>query len=131
MLENTAGMVRDSVYSLISSDSEMAWDVCLRDDAVDECLSRIVGEVAETVRTDPTVAERAIRVAFAASDLEHIADQAVSIAQEVIFLLEGKMLRHHLAEYQRIRREETEAGTGQRRTSKGRPLPDAAPAADA
>jgi len=110
MLENTAGMVRDSVYSLISSDSEMAWDVCLRDDVVDECFNRIVAEVAETIRKDPSVTDRAVRIAFAASDLEHIANHACGIAQEVIFLLEGKILRYHLAEHQRIRKEEIASG---------------------
>jgi len=127
MLEDSAGMVRDSVGSLINGNADMAWDVCVRDDAVDECFRRIIAEIAESARSQPGSSDLAVRLSFAASGLESIADQAVNIAQEVIFALEGKIVAHHLAEHRRTREAERKKrpSRGEGRAKDGRPREDA------
>jgi phosphate transport system protein len=101
MLEFTSMMVRDSVLSLLNRDIELAWRVCAHDDLVDEAYQFLEKQLYEIIGGETDKAVRAARLLACALDLERIADHATNIAEEVIYVLEGKIVRHHIDEWRK------------------------------
>jgi phosphate transport system protein len=99
MLEFSSMMVRDSVISLLERNVELAWRVCAHDDLVDEAFESLSGQLYEVMESDAAKAVRATWLLNCARDLERIADLATDVAQEVIYMLEGKIVRHHIDEW--------------------------------
>ena len=99
MLEFTEMMVRDSVNSLVDRDFELAWRVCAHDDIVDEAYQALEAELYDIIAKKTRRAVSATHMLLCALDLEQIADLAVGIAEEVIYILEGKIVRHHIEEW--------------------------------
>ncbi len=94
MTEITLGMVRDAVKSLETLDTELARDVIQRDDQVDELNEKIIKELYKYMVEDPEKIKVGIRLITVASNVERVADIATNLAEEVIYMKEGKMLRH-------------------------------------
>jgi phosphate transport system protein len=101
MLEYTCMMVRDSVISMLGRDVELAWRVCAHDDLVDEAYQSLEKQLLTMMQNDSGKAVRASWLLNCAQDLERIGDLATDIAQEVIYMLEGKMVRHHIDEWRK------------------------------
>jgi phosphate transport system protein len=101
MLEFSSMMVRDSVTSLLDSNVDLAWRVCAHDDFVDEAYQALETQLYEIIETDSKRAARAARLLFCALDLERIADHATNIAEDVIYILEGKLVQHHIDEWRK------------------------------
>jgi phosphate transport system protein len=101
MLEFSSMMVRDSVKSLLERNGELAWRVCAHDDLVDEACRSIEEQLYRIIGDDTKKAVRATRLLLCALDLERIADHATNIAEEVIYMLEGKIVRHHIDEWRK------------------------------
>ena len=101
MLEFSSMMVRDSVTSLLESNADLAWRVCAHDDFVDEAYQALEAQLYKIVETDSKKAVRAARLLFCALDLERIADHAMNIAEDVIYILEGKLVQHHIDEWRK------------------------------
>jgi phosphate transport system protein len=99
IIETTQQMVRDSVSCLISRNSELAWSVCVVDDIVDAEAQRLHDYLVSLGQDEPQKVERVVQLLYVVRALERIADQATNIAEEVIYMLEGKMVRHHIDEY--------------------------------
>jgi len=87
-------MVRRSLDSLVEADSMLARAVILSDDEVDEMRDQIFAMVMGEVRRDNERLEQWVQLLAATRDLERIADLATNIAQEVIYLVEGDVVRH-------------------------------------
>ena len=94
MTEITIGMVRDAVKSLENLDTELARDVIARDDKVDSLNEQIIRELYTYMVEDPKNIKVGIRLITVSSNLERVADIATNLAEEVIYMKEGKMLRH-------------------------------------
>ena len=94
MTEITIGMVRDAVKSLETLDTELARDVIARDDKVDSLNEQIIRELYTYMVEDPKNIKVGIRLITVSSNLERVADIATNLAEEVIYMKEGKMLRH-------------------------------------
>jgi len=101
MLEFTSMMVRDSVISLLDRNVELAWRVCAHDDLVDEAYQSLERQLYGIIGSDPQKATRATWLLMCALALERIGDHATNIAEEVIFMLEGKIVRHHIDEWRK------------------------------
>jgi phosphate transport system protein len=101
MLEFTSMMVRDSVISLLERNVELAWRVCAHDVLVDEALDSLAKQLYEVMESDAAKARRATWLLLCARDLEWIGNLATDIAQEVIYMLEGKIVRHHIEEWRK------------------------------
>jgi phosphate transport system protein len=99
MLEFSSMMVRDSVISLLDRNEELAWRVCAHDDLVDETYTALEKQLHSIMESEGQKAVRASWLLSCAQDLERIADYATDIAQEVIYMLEGKVVRHHIDEW--------------------------------
>ena len=94
MTDITLGMVRDAVKCLETLDTELARDVISRDDKVDALNEQIIRDLYTYMVEDPKNIKVGIRLITVASNIERVADIATNLAEEVIYMKEGKMLRH-------------------------------------
>jgi len=94
MREVVQGMTKDALDSFVRKDKKLATQVIMRDDAVDILKHDILQELESFMVRDPTTVSRAMKVSFVATYLERMADHATNIAEMVIYLLEGKIIRH-------------------------------------
>jgi phosphate transport system protein len=92
-------MVLTSLEAFVQRDAKMARSVIESDDAVDKLRNRIAKQMMERIKSDPSVAERALDYILIARRLERIADHATNIAEDVIFMVKGIDVRHGAAEY--------------------------------
>ncbi len=94
MTDITLSMVRDSIKALSELDTELARDVIKRDDKVDALHEQIIRELYTYMVEDPKNIKVGIRLIVVSSNIERVADLATNLAEEVIYMKEGKMLRH-------------------------------------
>ena len=94
MREIAQGMTKDALDAFVRKDKKLAMDVILRDDEVDDLKHSILKELAFFMTKDPTTVTRAMKISFVAQYLERIADHATNIAEMVIYLVDGKIIRH-------------------------------------
>ncbi|HYA31849.1 MAG TPA: phosphate signaling complex protein PhoU, partial [Thermodesulfovibrionales bacterium] len=94
MAEIARGMVRDSLDALVRGDTQLALDVINRDDEVDQLNLQVFNELLFFMIQDPHTVSRATRITYISKYLERIADHATNIAEMVIYLVEGKIIRH-------------------------------------
>ena len=89
-------MVRDALDSFVSRDSAKALEVCRRDDEVDGLYKQLFRELLTFMMEDPKTVTRALHLLLVARNLERIADHATNIAEDVIYYVEGRDIRHSM-----------------------------------
>ncbi|MHB8109667.1 MAG: phosphate signaling complex protein PhoU [Syntrophorhabdaceae bacterium] len=94
MAETVQLMLKESLEAFVQEDVAMARKVTKDDQTVDQLLDQIFRELLTYMMQDMKTISRATRVLFIAKYLERMADHAVNIAELVIFLVEGKIIRH-------------------------------------
>ena len=94
MREIAQGMIRDALNAFVKKDKHLALDVIMRDDQVDDLKRDVLQELALYMAKDPATVSRAMKISFVAQYLERVADHATNIAEMVIYLVEGKIIRH-------------------------------------
>ncbi|MGC8863285.1 MAG: phosphate signaling complex protein PhoU [Armatimonadota bacterium] len=94
MSDATQTMLKHSLDALVNSDSTLARQVRACDDQVDEMNRRMFGIVQDYIRRNPEHVAEAIHWLSASRHLERIADQATNIAEDVIYMVEGEIVRH-------------------------------------
>lgn len=87
-------MVKESIDAFVKDDSALARKVLTDDDLVDDLMEQVFRELLSYMIEDPHTITRAIRLSFIAKYLERIADHATNIAELVVYLVEGKIIRH-------------------------------------
>jgi len=92
-------MVRQSLDAFVSSDARLARLVCRFDDEVDRYNSEIIEELIQTMRQGPQHVEAGLSLFSATRHLERIADHATNIAEDVVYLVEGEIVRHRPAAF--------------------------------
>lgn len=114
MLELVEDMLRESVEALLRRDGDMAWKVWDRHVAVGDHLRRVLEELAADAARAPQRASRAICLVRAGVALGQVGEYAKDIAEEVIYMREGIIVKHHEREYRARGRKQVEsaAGTG-------------------
>ncbi|MCB0309628.1 MAG: phosphate signaling complex protein PhoU [Bdellovibrionales bacterium] len=90
-------MLHDSLEAMISLDAEQARSVCAADDAIDQMNRSYHRLVIEQIKQHPEHAEEYILFLNTSRHLERIADHATNIAEDVIYLTEGEIVRHQLS----------------------------------
>jgi phosphate transport system protein len=88
------GMVRDTINAFINEDTQLAKDVIMRDDEVDDLNEMVWKELMFIMTQDPTTVSRAVKITYVSKYIERIADHATNIAETVIYMVEGKIIRH-------------------------------------
>lgn len=87
-------MVRNTLDALVKMNTEIAQSVILADDAVDDINRLMFKKVNETIIEDSSTTERAISLLSTTRYLERIADLSTNIAEDVIFMVDGNVIRH-------------------------------------
>jgi len=94
MATDVQTMVRRSLESLISQDSKVALEVLEADDAVDDHHRRMFSQVVSDIHANPSQTESMLQILSVSRYLERIGDSATNIAEDVYYLVEGKIIRH-------------------------------------
>ena len=97
MAEKAQRMVKESLDAFVARDTALARQVCGKDAEVDALKEQIFRELLTYMMEDPRTIPRAIRVILISRFMERVADHATNIAEMVVYLVEGKMVRHTLA----------------------------------
>ncbi|MBI5630069.1 MAG: phosphate signaling complex protein PhoU [Elusimicrobia bacterium] len=98
MVELAVEMLKDSLDAFSRRDVELARSVIGRDDEEDRLKSQTFNELVALMQSDASTIQRALDVILIARNLERIADHATNIAEDVIFMVLGKDIRHHAEE---------------------------------
>ncbi len=91
-------MVRDALNAFVSGDDKLAREVCERDDEVDQLNAQIFRELLTYMMEDHTTIPRAVDLILVGRHLERIADHATNIGEDVIYMVRGKTIKHHVEE---------------------------------
>jgi phosphate transport system protein len=95
MMGNMARMmVKQSIDAFVKDDAALARKVLTDDDYVDDLMEQLFRELLSFMIEDTQTISRAIRLSFIAKYLERMADHATNIAELVVYLVEGKIIRH-------------------------------------
>jgi phosphate transport system protein len=93
--ELAESMVHRALDAFARSDADMAREVLLADDEVDNLRDSVYHELIAFMQEERTTINRAIDLLFIVQHLERIADHATNIAEDVLFLVKGIDVRHH------------------------------------
>ncbi len=94
MAKAARNMLKEALDAFVNRNSELAWSVLDEDDFVDELNKQIFRELLTFMIEDPHSISRAIRITYVSKYLERIADHATNIAEMVVYLVEGRLIRH-------------------------------------
>ncbi|HLA78654.1 MAG TPA: phosphate signaling complex protein PhoU [Vicinamibacteria bacterium] len=95
MADLAEAMTRDSLDAFVRKDPLLARAVLARDDEVDGLKDQVFRVLLTHMMADPGTIERALSLILVSRNLERIADHATNIAEDVIFLVEAREVRHH------------------------------------
>ncbi len=95
MASRAQSMVKQSLDALVNSDAALAQKVRDSDDEVDAMRSTIEQEIEEQIARHPDRTDCLLRLSSVARHLERIADMATNVAEDVIYMVEGEIVRHH------------------------------------
>lgn len=95
MTAATMRMLLGSLDSFIKADPYAARDICAADDEVDDYNRRVIEQVWQMMKQDSSTIERATHLFSVSRHLERIADHATNIAEDVVYMVEGVIIRHH------------------------------------
>jgi phosphate transport system protein len=91
-------MLRDSLDAFVRRDVPLAEKVLAEDDVLDALKTQIFRELLTFMLSDPTTIEASLDLILVSRHLERIGDHATNIAEDVIFLVSAKDVRHHIAD---------------------------------
>ena len=92
-------MVKDVIDAFINSDENLAKKVILSDSEADDLRNLIQGElIYDYMSKDASTATRAVPILLIARHLERICDHATNIAEDVIYMVQAKVVKHHYEE---------------------------------
>jgi phosphate transport system protein len=94
MWQKVQSMLRDSLDALVSTNTQLAEAVYARDDEVDRMKHEMRMKVEEAARRQPELMGRLLKFLAVSRNLERIADYSVNIAEDVIYMVNGTIVRH-------------------------------------
>ena len=97
MAELVQRMVKESLDAFVQQDPARARAVCRQDDEVDRYDDQLFRELLTYMMEHPAAITRAVHLILVSRHLERIADHATNVAEDVIYLVEGKTIKHHVA----------------------------------
>jgi len=92
-------MVRDSLDALVRSDSKEARAICKSDDIIDDMNRQALKALVAHMEQNPEDVNRAVHLILITRHLERIGDQATNVCEEIVFMVEGKTIKHRVEEY--------------------------------
>ncbi len=94
MCEKTQVLLRDSIDALVNSDAAQAASITARDDEIDRMKADVRIALENAIRKNPEKVGPLLRLIAVSRNLERIADLASSIAEDVVYMVEGRIMRH-------------------------------------
>ena len=94
MWKKVQAMLRDSLDALVNTNTQLAEAVYARDDEVDRMKHEMRMRIEEAARRQPELMSRLLKFLAVSRNLERIADYSVNIAQDVIYMVDGTIVRH-------------------------------------
>jgi phosphate transport system protein len=88
-------MVEESLGAFIHNNPALATRVLESDDVVDDLDSEIFGDLVELMKEDPSLVEPGAHILILSRHIERLADHATNIAEDVIFLVQAKLVKHN------------------------------------
>jgi phosphate transport system protein len=98
MSEVTRRMLRGCLDAFVQSDSAAARRIILEDDQVDLLQARIIKDLRKRMRERPAEVDQALDLFTVTRRIERIADLSTNVAQDVVYMVEGEIIRHRGAE---------------------------------
>ncbi|MCK4235865.1 MAG: phosphate signaling complex protein PhoU [Candidatus Krumholzibacteria bacterium] len=99
MAEKTQDMFRKSLDSLVNRDVGLAHEVLGADDEIDAINREMYVQIQDAIRKKPEQLESLIHLLSCSRHLERIADLATNVAEDVIYMIEGEIVRHGVEDY--------------------------------
>ncbi|MEO0091112.1 MAG: phosphate signaling complex protein PhoU [candidate division WOR-3 bacterium] len=94
MADTVIKMVKESVNAFINEDAQLAQKVCQQDSIVDNLLEQVIRELITYMTSDSKTIERSLHLIRIGHNLERIADLSTNISEDVIFIVEGRVIKH-------------------------------------
>lgn len=94
MAQQVVSMVRDSLNAFINLDTELAYQVIRADNEIDSSNVSVIAELVDLMKQDPLWVEPALHCFSASRHLEQIADHATAVAEDVVYMVSGDIVRH-------------------------------------
>ncbi|GAB4387681.1 MAG: phosphate signaling complex protein PhoU [Thermodesulfovibrionales bacterium] len=106
MSELAQGMVRDAIEAFVKEDKRLALDVIMRDDEMDELNEAVLFELMLIMTKNSETVSRAMKISYISKYLERIGDHATNIAEMVVYMVEGRIIKHmRLEEIEKLEEE--------------------------
>lgn len=94
MSDGTVKMLRNSLNAFMERDTILAKKVCLADDEIDRHHATLIPLISESMRQDPDKIDLFIHLLWSSRNLERIADHVTNIAEDVVYMVDGDIIRH-------------------------------------
>lgn len=94
MAAHTVAMLKDSLDAFTRADAELARSVCGRDSMVDSLKDQVNRELVTYMTSDATTIDRALKLMMISLNLERVADLATNIAEDVVYIVKGEVIKH-------------------------------------
>lgn len=97
LAEISMQMVKDSVNAFVNEDVALAQNVCARDSKADDLSAKILQDLKEYMSEDSHTIDRSLSLLRVAGSLERISDLSTNICEDVVYMVVGKVIKHHAA----------------------------------
>lgn len=87
-------MIKDAVNAFVEQDCHLAKEVSLRDKTINALRDQIIRELLTFMSSDPATIERSFHLISLALDLERIGDHVTNICEDVVFMVQGEVIKH-------------------------------------
>jgi phosphate transport system protein len=94
MAQHAVRMLHQSIDAYVALDSELARQVCAEDDEIDGANERLINELIHRMHEHPDRVDALLHLFSAVRQVERVADHATNIAEDVVYLVEGRIIRH-------------------------------------
>jgi phosphate transport system protein len=101
MAQIAVKMLKDGINSFITENVEQAYNVIMQDSTVDGLRNQVTRELIMLMSSSPSTIERAFQLMRISSNLERIADLSTNICEDIIFMVQGKVVKHLAEEVQK------------------------------
>jgi phosphate transport system protein len=98
MAKTASSMLKDSIDAFVNENVVLAHDVCERDSIVDDIGDNILKKATDFIRGEHDGVKRSLQLIRIAHNLERVADLSTNICEEVIYIVDGKDIKHHPGE---------------------------------
>jgi phosphate transport system protein len=96
MSDKALVMLENAITAMLKKSSKLAKQVCIADDEVDKLHYKLIDLVKNCIARDPENSELYLSMLAISYSLERIADHATNIAEDIIYMLEGDIIRHRM-----------------------------------